>query len=161
MKRTMVINSLIAISFGLFILGIFSPLMTVKQWFIFRNTFSLISGLSQFLQSKQYTLFVIVTLFSVALPLAKILILLLITNTSTGIDAAKGRMIHGLSLIGKWSMIDVFIVAILVVAVKFRGVAEVEIHYGLYVFATAVILIHAATCWLEANWQGRGLDEAG
>jgi len=41
---------------------------------------------------------------------------------------------------GKWSMLDVFIVAILVVSVKLGAIASVEMRYGLYAFATAVVL---------------------
>lgn len=123
--------------------------MTVKQWFVFENTFSLISGLTQFLDVKQYALFIIVTVFSLVLPLAKMLVLFLVTNLSLKANSAKDNIIHGLSLIGKWSMMDVFIVAILVVVGKFRGIAEVEIHVGLYAFATSVILIHIATCLIQ------------
>ncbi len=132
MRSAIATNLLLAISFGLFILGIRAPLMTVKQWLIFENTFSLLSGLKQFLTAGQYALFVIILLFSLALPLAKMLVLALVTNTSLGTHATKANLLHGLSLIGKWSMMDVFIVAILVVVGKFRGIAEVEIHYGLY-----------------------------
>ena len=37
-------------------------------------------------------------------------------------------------------MLDVFIVAVLVVAVKLGAVAEVEMRYGLYAFAASVLL---------------------
>ncbi len=37
-------------------------------------------------------------------------------------------------------MLDVFVVAILVVTVKLGAVANVEMHYGLYFFAAAVLL---------------------
>jgi len=43
-------------------------------------------------------------------------------------------------LYGKWSMLDVFVVAVLVVSVKLGAIASVEMRYGLYAFAAAVIL---------------------
>jgi paraquat-inducible protein A len=43
-------------------------------------------------------------------------------------------------LYGKWSMLDVFVVAVLVVTVKLGAIANVEMHYGLYFFSAAVIL---------------------
>ena len=43
-------------------------------------------------------------------------------------------------LYGKWSMLDVFVVAVLVVAVKLGTLASVEMRYGLYFFSAAVLL---------------------
>ena len=149
LRSRRITNLLTFVSLGLFILGIFSPLMTVKKWFIFENTFSLLSGLIQFFHAGQYFLFVIVGVFSLAVPLTKMILVAVMTNTSLWTEIGKHKLIYWLSLIGKWSMIDVFIVAILVVVGKFRGVAEVEIHYGLYAFALSVILIHITVCLIE------------
>ena len=43
-------------------------------------------------------------------------------------------------LFGKWSMLDVFVVAVLVVTVKLGAIASVEARYGLYAFTVAVFL---------------------
>jgi paraquat-inducible protein A len=43
-------------------------------------------------------------------------------------------------LYGKWSMLDVFVVAVLVVAVKLGAIADVDMRYGLYAFAASVLL---------------------
>jgi paraquat-inducible protein A len=153
-------NVLLIVSFILFTLGVFSPLMTVKKWFIFENTFSLIAGLLQFFHAGQYVLLVIVAVFSLVVPLAKMLLIAVVTNTSYWTDTGRHNMIHGLSLIGKWSMMDVFIVAILIVVGKFRGIAEVKIHYGLYVFAVSVILIHIVTCLIETGWQNIDMEDS-
>ena len=42
---------------------------------------------------------------------------------------------------GRWSMLDVLVVAVLIVAVKLGPIASIEVHYGLYVFGIAVLLI--------------------
>ncbi len=147
--RTMVTNVLLIVSCALFALGVFAPIMTVKKWFMFENTFSLLAGLMQFWHAGQYALFAIVAAFSLAVPFAKMILIAVVANTSWLATSGKDNLLHWLSLCGKWSMIDVFIVAIVVVVGKFRGIAEVEIHYGLYAFAAAVILIHVATCCLD------------
>jgi paraquat-inducible protein A len=43
-------------------------------------------------------------------------------------------------LLGKWSMLDVFVVAVLVVTVKLGAMASVEARYGIYAFTAAVFL---------------------
>ena len=154
-------NMLIFVSFILFTLGVFSPLMTVKKWHIFENTFSLLSGLMQFFYAGQYFLFIIVGVFSLVVPLAKIILVAVVTNTSSWAEIGRHKLIHWLSLIGKWSMMDVFIVAVLVVVGKFRGIAEVEIHHGLYAFALSVILIHITVCLIEMGGKYVGMKDAG
>jgi paraquat-inducible protein A len=113
----------------------------------------------QFFHAGQYVLLVIVAVFSLVVPLAKMLLIAVVTNTSYWTDTGRHNMIHGLSLIGKWSMMDVFIVAILIVVGKFRGLAEVKIHYGLYAFAISVILTHMATCLIVRGGQHVGVED--
>lgn len=42
---------------------------------------------------------------------------------------------------GRWAMLDVMVVAILIVTVKLGALASIQIHYGLYIFGFAVLLI--------------------
>jgi len=108
---------LISLSFVLFILDIFSSLKTVKQWLLFENTCSLLTGLMQFFHDGQYILLIIVALFSLIVPLIKLFLVTFAINTSSWAASERHSIIHWLSLVGKCSMIDVFIVAILVVAI--------------------------------------------
>jgi paraquat-inducible protein A len=55
------------------------------------------------------------------------------------------RLYAVLSFIGRWSMLDVFLVAFLSGAVKFGGLADVEPREGIIAFATVVILTMLAT----------------
>ena len=42
---------------------------------------------------------------------------------------------------GRWAMLDVMVVAILIVTVKLGAIASIQVHAGLYVFGIAVLLI--------------------
>jgi paraquat-inducible protein A len=42
---------------------------------------------------------------------------------------------------GRWAMLDVMVVAVLIVTVKLGALASIEIHNGLYIFGLAVVLI--------------------
>lgn len=46
---------------------------------------------------------------------------------------------------GRWAMLDVLVVAVLIVTVKLGMIASIEIHWGFYVFASAVLLIMLLT----------------
>ena len=44
-----------------------------------------------------------------------------------------------------WSMLDVFVAALLIVTIRLGTMANVEVHFGLYAFAGAVILTMVTT----------------
>ena len=50
-----------------------------------------------------------------------------------------------LELLGKWSMLDVFVVAILIVAAKLRDLTQVQPRIGIYLFALAIVLSMLST----------------
>ena len=51
------------------------------------------------------------------------------------------------SHMGKWSMLDVFVVAILVLTVKSGGVASVRVEGGFFSFFASVMLTQFASLW--------------
>ena len=120
-------------------IGLVAPIITLKKFVLIENTFSVLSGTLKLLQDGQFFLFVVITGFSVVLPLLKIGVLYkLLSQKEQG--AALDKYLHWMHLYGKWSMLDVFVVAVLVVAVKLGAIASVEIRFGLYLFAAAVVL---------------------
>ena len=56
------------------------------------------------------------------------------------LDPRVRRTLGWVETIGRWSMLDVFVVAILVVVIKLSMVSDVEVHTGLYVFVLAVVV---------------------
>jgi paraquat-inducible protein A len=126
-------------------IGLTAPVLTLEKFFIIDNTVSIFSGLVQLLEEGRYFLFVIILLFSVVLPLVKLGVLFRLLSSGKSDNATLRRYLHLMHQYGKWSMLDVFVVALLVVAVKLGAVARVETHYGLYAFGCAVLLTMAIT----------------
>jgi paraquat-inducible protein A len=58
-----------------------------------------------------------------------------------------------LSVYGKWSMLDVFVVALLVVSVKLGAMAEARVEIGIYAFAASVILTMLLSAWIGRHAQ--------
>jgi paraquat-inducible protein A len=54
--------------------------------------------------------------------------------------AAAHRALGFVQVLGKWSMVDVFVVALTVVAINITIVADVEVNAGIYMFCAAVFL---------------------
>ena len=125
--------------------GLIAPVLTLEKFYLIENRFSIVSGLGQLLQERKIFLFVVILLFSVVLPVLKLLVLFRLLVSQHCTNRTMHRYLHLMHQYGKWSMLDVFVVALLVVAVKLGAVASVETHYGLYAFGTAVLLTMALT----------------
>jgi paraquat-inducible protein A len=58
------------------------------------------------------------------------------------VDALNPRAHRAVGLVGalgKWSMVDVFVVALLVAAIQVSIITNVEVHAGIYVFSASVL----------------------
>ena len=137
------VNIMLVVLVALFAIGVWAPMLTLKKLLFVHNTFSILSGIGQLVADGQYVLFLLIALFTLILPCCKIAVLFTVWNTTR--SSAKRRYVEWLSAIGKWSMLDVFVVAVLITSVKLGALASIEVHYGLYVFTAAVILMMIAT----------------
>jgi len=132
---------LLVLATVLLVVGINFPMLTISQFIVMKTSFSVMSGIYQLLLNGQILLFLLVALFSLVLPVLKIFVLFRILSVKHGNPVVIGSYLRLMHEYGRWSMLDVLVVAVLIVAVKLGTVASIEIHFGLYVFAAAVLLI--------------------
>ena len=136
-KRRRVILGLTSCFLGV---GLVAPIITLKKFVLIENTFSVLSGAIALLKEGQIFLFIVITGFSIVLPLLKIGVLNKLLSVKENKAVNLDKYLHWMHLYGKWSMLDVFVVAVLVVAVKLGAIVSVEMRFGLYSFAAAVVL---------------------
>ena len=149
------IGPLAAANLALLVAAWFLPIMTLTRFWFWSDRVSLWETAAGLLEQGEILLFLIVAGFSMVFPAAK---LLAAGWVWARVDAASGgghRAVRLMEALGRWSMIDVFVVALIVVAVKVSLVAEVGVHSGIYVFAAAA----AGSIALMA-WIGRALRRA-
>jgi paraquat-inducible protein A len=126
-------------SFLLF-MGLLAPIITLSKFVLIQNTFSVLSGLIELLKEGQVFLFLVIAGFSVVLPILKLRVLYILVSKSELMQKKVKKQLHWMHLYGKWSMLDVFVVAVLVAAVKLGAIADVEMRFGLYAFGASVLL---------------------
>ena len=126
-------------AFLLFI-GLLAPIITLSKFVLIQNTFSVLSGVIELLKEGQIFLFLVITGFSIVLPILKLGVLYRLVSKSETMQKKVRKQLHWMHLYGKWSMLDVFVVAVLVVAVKLGAIADVDMRFGLYAFAASVLL---------------------
>ncbi len=138
--------------------GLVAPIITLKKFILIENTFSVLSGVLQLLKEGQWFLFVVITGFSIVLPVLKIGVLNKLLSPKQRSVENLDKYLHWMHLYGKWSMLDVFVVAVLVVAVKLGAIASVEMRFGLYSFTVAVVLTMYVTARVVSLTNGTSSD---
>ena len=130
----------------LLVIGLFAPMMTLTKFHFLKNEVSIYTGLIGLFEEGEYALFAIILIFSICFPLAKIFSLAYVWYGESAAERRK-TLLHRIETLGRWSMLDVFVVAMLVVMIKLGVFANVEIHAGIYFFAASVLASMAAS-WL-------------
>ena len=119
------------------------PIMTVRE--LGNGTpDTILSGVARLFESGLWPLAVLVFVASVAIPILKILIigfLLLSVRGESKLDpVARTRLYRFVELVGRWSMVDIFMVSILIALVRLGNIAEITPGVGAMAFASVVVL---------------------
>ncbi len=139
---------LIILSTVLLYFGLSLPLMEVEKMVFWKSEYSVMAGVISLFEQEEYLLAVILFFFSVVFPMVKLTALWVLWRVK--FDDEKRRVVlEWLGILGKWSMLDVFVVAILIVAVKLGPLANVTPKNGVYVFAAAIFSAIMTTMWVE------------
>ncbi|HIN09683.1 MAG TPA: paraquat-inducible protein A [Phycisphaerales bacterium] len=111
-----------------------------------RSESTILGGVVELWESGTQGIAVLVLFCSILIPLLKILGLLYLC-ASYQIHSPKrySAMLRFITLIGRWSMLDVFLVAILVALVKLGTFASIQPELGIVAFAGVVVLTMIAS----------------
>lgn len=149
--RGLIVNLLLLCAAALLFYGLQAPILTLEKFYFFSNTVSLLSALQTLAREAEWGLFVLVGSFSVLFPLLKIMMLLLVWNLDPAFGDRHRRHLRWLAAYSKWSMLDVFVVALLVVSVKLGSLAEARVEVGIYAFAASVVLAMLLSAWIAGH----------
>lgn len=119
------------------------PIMTVaKLDNVIPST--IMAGVIDLAKNDMLPIAIVVFLASIAVPVFKligIIYLLYTVQQGRAINAAQAtRMYRFIDFIGRWSMLDLFVIAILATLVSFGKVASIEANPGASAFAAVVVL---------------------
>lgn len=134
---------------GLWAAGILLPVLKVTELFIFENDITLLSATIGLLREGEIGIGLLVLVFTLILPPAKLLLGLGLWRLARQDGKAARRGIVVLDFIGKWAMADVLILALVVVTLKSNWIARAETDIGLYCFAASALLAVAAGLGLK------------
>jgi paraquat-inducible protein A len=108
------------------------------------NEHTIMGGIMALIQSDMIPVAMIVLIASILVPLMKLLglaILLLCVHYRWQVNARLlTRLYRVIAFVGRWSMLDIFMISILVALVDIRGVAQVIAGPAATAFAAVVVL---------------------
>lgn len=135
------------------------PFMTIELYGR-RNSTTIWDGIVQLMDQRSYAIALIVFLASILIPVLKLMILFYLSLTAGNGMRPKFKMglYHFVEAIGRWSMLDIFLLAVMVAAIKFGKFTTVEPEPGAALFLMVVIFTMIAsanfeprTLWLNKN----------
>ncbi len=110
---------------------------------------TILSGIIFLWQSGSWLLALIVFSASIVLPLVKLLsltyLLWTVKRSPTRNPLGRARLYRLLELIGRWSMLDVYVVTLLVALVQVQSLASISPGAGVVAFGAVVVLSMLAT----------------
>ena len=131
------------------------PVMGTSSALLGRSQHTILGGIAELWESGSWELALIVFVASIVVPIAKIAALALLAYTawqrSTWRQPERARLYRLVETVGHWSMLDIFVVVLLVGMVRFGAFASVQPESGLLAFGAVVI----ATMLAAASFDPR------
>tara|TARA_R110002020_G_scaffold305899_1_gene521830 strand:+ start:867 stop:1325 length:459 start_codon:yes stop_codon:yes gene_type:complete len=117
-------------------LGIVLPLVRFETLYFFNQSPSLLEVIAALWTGEDRLLAAVVALVSVAFPVVK---LIAIATEVVGIEQKSGLAAGLLPQLSRWSLMDVVLVALVIVAAKTGGIAQAFSQPGLWFYAGSAL----------------------
>lgn len=113
-------------------------------------------GIKSLFESGMLATAIIVFMASIIIPVIKLISLLFIilANLFSFAPIARTSLLLFIDFIGRWSMLDVFLIAIMVALIKFGSFATVKAGVASYLLGFVVILTMLASASLRQAVKG-------
>lgn len=135
--------AMVLTGFVLFVLANVYPIMTV-MYLGSQSTDTIMSGVIALIDMGMIGIAMIVFIASIAVPLLKLLallILLVMVEKKISLNKHQSALAYRVvEVIGKWSMLDLFVVSILVTLVDLGGIASITAGTGATAFSAVVVV---------------------
>ena len=156
-SRRMTASRTAAAATGAFVLfwpAVLCPILEIEKLGV-RQQSSILGGIIDLLKHGSWFVGGVILLFSIIFPLTKILLLLELSLLEFLHRRHKARTLRLMEHVGKWSMMDVMLLALLVMLVKLGNL--VEFHFGpavlAFVLCVAMSMVASLTFDPHAIWE--------
>lgn len=136
---------------GTLCLGVATPVIELTKFYWWTDRHSILSAVYALFLEQEYFLSGVIFVFSVLFPTLKLFYLLIVAVMGTQQPERQQRVLNRLELLGKWSMMDVLVLALTVFYVNASQFATAVALPGIYAFTASVLLTMVAYALVKAG----------
>jgi paraquat-inducible protein A len=136
--RHVEVPALILAAVGALVVALLLPFMRIDK-FGWDDDYTLLTSIKGLWSGGQAFIAILIFFFSIVFPYAKLGMLVWIWYRRVDPEL-RGKLLFWLGVLGKWSMLDVFVVALLIVMTQSKAFIDASPRWGLYIFALAIAL---------------------
>lgn len=135
------------------------PFMTIELYGR-RNSSTIWGGIVTLAEGGSMAIAIIIFLASIVIPFLKLIILFYLSMSPKTLKRArfKTKLYHFVEAIGRWSMLDIYLLAVLVAIMKLGPWTTVRPEPGALMFALVVIFTMLASAYFDPKliWRNHG-----
>jgi paraquat-inducible protein A len=120
--------------------GVTWPIMRASRFVMFTQPFSILDGVQALVDDGDWAIATVIVVFSIVFPVLKIGVLAAVWVQLRRGTPPQPRLIAAAQSFGKWSMLDVFVVALVIFALKSRSFTDATTAGAIYPFIGAILL---------------------
>ncbi len=148
--RNVVSSLLIIIAAVSFALGVMLPAIRFTTVYVWTNEHSIGTIIWALYKDRELFLCVVIFLFSIAFPFMKLLYLLTLITAPDVPRVLRETSFTAMEWLGRYSMTDIMVLALLIFYVNSSGVTEATILPGVYFFAASTLMTMLAYAWANS-----------
>ena len=148
--RNFVLSFFIILATVFFALGIILPVIRFTTVYVWTNEHSIATIIYALYTNEEFFLCFVLFMFSIFFPFMKLFYLLtLVTSPDIPMEFRK-KSIHTMEWLGRYSMTDVMVLALMIFYVNSSGHSEARVLSGVYFFAASALMTMFAYGWANS-----------
>ncbi len=152
--RVFLVGLMIVGAVACLVLGLTMPVVELTYLYVWTDRHSFISIVRVLYAEQELFLAGILVVFSMLFPAIKLVYLLVAYTCMAAGEGSRQRMLNRMSWLGKWSMLDVLVLALVIFYVKASAFTEASALPGIYFFSGAVLMTMIAYALVEHSPDG-------
>jgi len=152
--RSLALSLLIMLATLSLALGVMLPAVSFTTVFVWTKQHSIATIIWALYSSQELLLCLVIFAFSMLFPFLKLLYLITLVASPSLPHAFGSRTLAAMEWVGRYSMTDVMVLALVVFYVNASGYSEASVLPGTYFFAASAVLTMLAYGWVHAPPPG-------
>jgi paraquat-inducible protein A len=157
--RAFLVLLLVIAAAACLVLGLTLPVVKLTRLYFWNDTHSLTSIIAALYHTREFFLAGVIFVFSILFPVFKLIYIVAAGTLMAQQSAHRSRILRRIAWLGKWSMLDVLVLALLIFYAKSTALSDAVALPGIYFFAGSVVLTMLAYGLVERDAEA-ALSEA-